>query len=249
MTSPATGKVVLVTGAGRRVGAAIARTLHAAGDRLVLHAHRSLADALTLADEFNASRPDSAHVLPADLTDPAAVATLGAAAIAAFDRLDALVNNASSFFPTAIGDIDLNAWADLIGSNLQAPLFLSQAVAPALRDAQGSIVNLIDIHAERPLKGYPLYSTAKAGLAGLTRALAIELAPEIRVNGVAPGPILWPADGAFDSDSRAAIIAATPLGREGCPDDIARTVRFLIHDASYVSGQILAVDGGRSLHL
>jgi pteridine reductase len=166
-----------------------------------------------------------------------------------FGRLDGLVNNASSFFPTALGQIDEAAWVDLMGSNLKAPLFLSQAAAPHLKATGGAIINIVDIHAERPLKGYPLYCAAKAGLLGLTRALAVELAPEVRVNGVAPGAIEWPDDGQFPAAERQAIVAHTLLGRIGRPSDIARTVRFLLFDAPYITGQIIPVDGGRSAHL
>jgi pteridine reductase len=160
-----------------------------------------------------------------------------------------VVNNASSFFPTALGDIDEAAWTDLVGSNLKAPLFLVQAAAPALKVARGAVVNIIDIHAERPLAGYPLYCAAKAGLLGLTRALALELAPEVRVNGVSPGAIEWPEDGQFSPEARQAIIDHTLLGRVGSPSDIARTVCFLLLDAPYITGQIIPVDGGRTAHL
>ena len=162
-----------------------------------------------------------------------------------FGRLDGLVNNASSFFQTPVGEITVAGWSDLIGTNVQAPLFLSQAAAPALRKAQGSIVNITDIHAERPLKNYVVYSIAKAALVGLTRSLARELAPEVRVNAVAPGPILWPDDEAFNEVSRQRIISHTPLRREGRPDDIAAAVKFLLADALYVTGDTLNVDGGR----
>ena len=169
--------------------------------------------------------------------------------MAYFGRLDALLNNASSFFPTPLGGIDLAAWDDLMGSNLKAPLFLTQAAAPHLKAAHGAVVNITDIHAERPLAGYPLYCAAKAGLLGLTRALAIELAPEVRVNAVAPGPILWPDDAGFSDEMRDRIIDHTLLKRAGSPQDIARAVRFLLNDASYVTGQVINVDGGRTAHL
>jgi pteridine reductase len=160
-----------------------------------------------------------------------------------------LINNASSFFPTPLGTIDSAAWDDLIGSNLKAPLFLTQAAAPYLKAAHGAVVNITDIHAERPLAGYPVYCAAKAGLLGLTRALAVELAPEVRVNAVAPGPILWPEDGAFDGRTRDQIVSHTLLKRSGAPQDIARAVRYLLQDASYVTGQVINVDGGRTAHL
>ena len=166
-----------------------------------------------------------------------------------FGRLDALVNNASSFFQTPVGEISVDQWEDLIGTNLRAPLFLVQAAAPALKKTQGAVVNITDIHAERPLKNYVVYSVAKAGLVGLTRSLARELAPEVRVNAVAPGPILWPDDDAFDELSRQRIISHTPLKREGTPDDIARAVHFLLAEATYVTGETINVDGGRHVAL
>ena len=183
------GRSALVTGGARRVGAAIARRLHAAGASVVLHYRDSAADADRLAAELNALRANSALTVKAELLAPIAPRALVAAALDGFGRLDVLVNNASSFFPIALGAIEASHWEELIGSNLRAPLFLSQEAAPHLAKAQGAIVNIVDIHAERPLKGYPVYSVAKAGLAALTRSLAIELAPEVRVNGVAPGAI------------------------------------------------------------
>lgn len=249
MNSHSIAPVVLVTGGARRVGAEIARRLHAAGARVALHYRSSAANAEALAAGFNAERPDSALVLQADLLDTACLPGLVSAVLERFGRLDGLVNNASSFFPTALGDIDETAWADLIGSNLKAPLFLAQAAAPHLKASGGAIINIVDIHAERPLKGYPLYSTAKAGLLGLTRALALELAPRVRVNGVAPGAIEWPDDGQFSPSEREAIVRHTLLGRTGAPSDIARTAAFLLFDAPYITGQVIAVDGGRSAHL
>lgn len=241
--------VILVTGAARRVGAEIARLVHASGARVIVHHRRSAAEAETLAAGLNALRPGSAAVVAGDLAADGEPARVAAAALDCFGRIDGLVNNASSFFPTALGTIDETAWSDLVGSNLKGPLFLSQALAAELTRRAGSIVNIVDIHAERPLKGYLLYCTAKAGLVGLTRALAVELAPAVRVNGVAPGPIVWPEDTQFDADARAQIVRHTLLQREGAPADIARAVRFLLVDAPYVTGQILAVDGGRSAHL
>ena len=240
---------VLITGAAKRVGAQIARTLHQAGANVFLHYRAAAAEATLLAAELNAVRPGSADCLQADLRDTATPARLVAAVVSRFGRLDALVNNASSFFPTPLGGIDEAAWDDLVGSNFKGPLFLSQAAAPHLRICRGAIVNITDIHAEWPLKNYPLYCAAKAGLLGLTRALALELAPEVRVNAVAPGPIAWPDNDAFDAVARAEIIDRTLLQRIGEPADIARTVRFLIFDAPFVTGQVINVDGGRSTRL
>jgi pteridine reductase len=242
--------VVLITGAARRVGAEIARTLHAAGANLVLHYRASAQDAERLAADLNARREKSALAIRRDLLDLAGLAGMVAEAVAHFGRLDALVNNASSFFPTQLGSIDEAAWDDLIGSNLKGPLFLSQAAAPHLAKTHGCIVNITDIHAERPLKGYPLYCVAKAGLLGLTRALALELGPEVRVNAVAPGAIEWPENATdFPPEEQAAIIEHTLLKRVGSPGDIARTVKFLILDAPYITGQVINVDGGRTAHL
>ena len=243
------GKTALVTGAAKRVGSAIARELHAAGVNVMLHYRRDAVGAEALVVELNALRPASAACLQADLLDIEVFPGLVEATMAHFGRLDVLVNNASSFFATPLGKIDLEAWDDLVGSNLKAPLFLTQAAAPYLRAVRGAVVNITDIHAERPLAGYPLYCAAKAGLLGLTRALAIELAPEVRVNAVAPGPILWPDDNAFDHAARDEIVAHTLLQREGSPYDIARTVRFLVDDANYITGQVINVDGGRTAHL
>lgn len=244
------GGAVLVTGAARRIGAAIARRLHAAGMSTVLHCHRSRAEADRLCDELNALRARSCAVVQHDLLDVDGLAALVERAAAAFGRLDALVNNASSFYQTPIGSISAAQWDELMGSNLRAPLFLSQAAAPWLARSRGAIVNIVDIHAERPLKDFVVYSVAKAGLAGLTRSLAIELAPGVRVNGVAPGSIVWPEQGAhFPAAEKERIVAQTPLARVGGPEDIAGAVKYLLLDAPFVTGQILAVDGGRSLHL
>lgn len=241
------GKVVLITGGAKRVGAGICRRLHAAGASLMLHYRASAGEARLLQAELNHTRPTSVALIQADLLDVAKLPSLVEQTLATFGRLDALINNASSFFPTPIGDITPALWDDLIGTNLRAPTFLAQAAAPALRRSQGAIVNITDIHAERPLKGYVVYTLAKAGLTGLTRSLARELAPEVRVNAVAPGPILWPDDEQFDELSRQRIVSHTPLKREGTPDDIARVVHFLLVDASYVTGMTIAVDGGRHI--
>ena len=238
-------KVVLITGGGKRVGAAICRRLHAAGAQLMLHYRSSAGEARLLQAELNHQRANSVALIQADLLDLAKLPSLVEQTVQTYGRLDGLVNNASSFFSTPVGDITPAAWNDLIGTNLQVPLFLSQAAAPALRKAHGAIVNITDIHAERPLKNYVVYSVAKAGLVGLTRSLARELAPEVRVNAVAPGPILWPDDESFDELSRQRIISHTPLRREGTPEDIARAVHFLLAEASYVTGETLNVDGGR----
>ncbi len=239
-------QVVLITGGARRVGAQIARTLHAAGANILIHYRSSTAAATALADEFNHARAHSAAIHPAHLSNAEAPDELVAATLREFGRLDILINNASSFYPTPVGQITLPQWDDLIGSNLKAPLFLSQAAAPSLAKQRGLIINMIDIHALRPLKGHPVYSTAKAGLAMLTRALARELGPEIRVNGIAPGPVLWP-EGDMDEELKREIIEKTALKRHGTPRDIARTALFLARDASYITGQIIAVDGGRSI--
>ncbi|CUA84049.1 NAD(P)-dependent dehydrogenase, short-chain alcohol dehydrogenase family [Gulbenkiania indica] len=243
-------RVVLVTGAARRVGAGIARHLHARGARLVLHYRGSAHEAAALADALNTERPGSVRLVQADLLDTAALPELVEAAVGAFGRLDGLVNNASSFHPTEVGTIDETAWHDLIGSNLKAPLFLAQAAAPHLAATDGAIVGIIDIHAERPMRRHVVYNLAKAGHAQLVRTLALELAPRVRVNGVSPGVNLWPEDEtSFDAAERAGIESSIPLGRTGVPEDIARAVAFLLFDASYVTGQVLAVDGGRSLVL
>jgi len=245
-TSALQGQVVLITGGARRVGAAIVRMLHAAGADVLLH-YRSSAEAATaLSAELNERRPRSVALEAADLSDTAAPQALVTAALQSFGRIDVLINNASSFYPTPLGTITAAQWDDLMGSNLKAPLFLSQAAAPSLRAAQGSIINLVDIHGLRPLKGHPVYSAAKAGLAMLTRSLARELGPQIRVNGIAPGPVLWP-EGAFDAGLKQEIIAKTALERHGTPEDIARTALFLVRDAPFITGQIIAVDGGRSI--
>lgn len=250
MITPA--PVILVTGAARRVGAAIARSLHAAGARLALHYRHSGNEAQRLADELNRQRPGSVSCHAADLCQVATLPALLAEVLTQHGRLDGLVNNASSFYATPLGQIDEAAWDDLIGSNFKGPLFLSQAAAPQLKETQGAIINITDIHAEQPLKNYPLYCAAKAGLLGLTRALALELAPAVRVNAVAPGPIDWPIGAAaaeFDGATRQRIIEQTLLQRQGSPEDIARTVRFLLFDAPYITGQVINVDGGRSINI
>jgi pteridine reductase len=244
------GKVVLVTGAARRIGAAIARRLHDAGAQVMLHYRSAELEAQELQRELNAVRADSVALVQADLLDVAGLSEMVRNTLTRFQRLDVLVNNASSFYPTPMGSITARDWDDLVGTNLKAPLFLSQAAAPSLKKTAGCIVNIVDIHTERPLKNFAAYCAAKAGLEGLTRALARELAPEVRVNGVSPGPILWPEeDELFDEVARQRTVSNTLLKRTGDPDDIARAVRYLAVDASYVTGQIIAVDGGRSIYL
>jgi pteridine reductase len=244
------GKVMLVTGGGRRVGAAICRRLHAAGASIALHYRSSAEEALALQDELNAQRPDSVTVFSADLLDLTALPMLVGQVMARFGRMDGLINNASSFYPTPLAGVNDAQWHDLLGTNLRAPLFLAQAAADELRRRHGCIVNIVDIHAERPMHGHLLYSVAKAGLVALTRALAQEMAPNVRVNAVAPGVILWPEGGDWEDDEqRRKIVAHTLLKREGEPDDIARTVAFLVQDAPYITGQVIAVDGGRSINI
>ncbi len=244
------GKVILVTGGARRVGVATCRRLHSQGASLVVHYRASESEARALEAELDQVRPGSVALVQADLLETANLPSLIDETVSHFGRLDALVNNASSFFPTPLGEITEDGWEDLIGSNLKAPLFLSQAAAPQLKRQQGCIVNIVDIHSEWPLKRYVVYNAAKGGLASLTRSLAVELAPEVRVNGISPGPILWPEAGEWmDEASRQHIIGRTLLKRTGEPDDIARTVSFLIADAPYITGQIIAVDGGRSVNL
>lgn len=237
----------LITGAGRRIGAAIARALHAEGMDLVLHYHRSHGETTALAAELNARRKGSATTLSQDLLEVRELAKLPRKAIETFGALDLLVNNASSFFRTPVMSATPEQWEDLIGTNLRAPFFLAQASAEALRSSRGSIVNLVDIHGERPMADYPVYSTAKAGLVMLTRALALELAPDVRVNGIAPGAILWAEQD--DPDARASILARVPLARRGRPEDVVTATLYLAFQATYVTGQILAVDGGRTLHM
>lgn len=244
------GKVVLVTGGAKRVGAAICRHLHAAGASLLVHYRSSAIEARALQVELQSRRPGSVAVAQADLLKVASCSQLVKAALKQFERLDVLVNNASSFFPTAVGEITEQAWDDLVGTNLKAPLFLAQAAAPELRRNHGCIVNLVDIHAERPMRNHAVYTAAKGGLAALTRALARDLGPEVRVNGIAPGTIVWPDDDTWrDEVARQRIISQSALKRIGEPADIARTVQFLIADAPYITGQIIAVDGGRSISL
>ena len=244
------GKTVLVTGGAKRVGAAICRRLHAAGANVAIHFRSSAYEAFSLRGELNDLREGSAFCVQADLLEPAGLPRMVAEVVEHFGQIDALVNNASSFYATPLAGIDAAQWNDLVGTNLRAPLLLAQAAAPELRRRHGAIVNIVDIHAERPMRGHLLYSVAKAGLAALTKGLAQELAPQVRVNAVAPGVIIWPeGDEWNDEEARRKIVAHTLLKREGEPDDIARTVKFLIADAPYITGQVIAVDGGRSINL
>ncbi len=239
-------KVVLVTGAARRVGAAIVTRLHENGARVALHYRGSADDAEQLASRLNAVRADSAALFQADLLDVAGMAPMIAAIARWGGRLDGLVNNASSFYPTPVGSITEQQWDELLGSNLKAPLFLSQAAADDLCNSGGAIINIIDIHAKRPLKEHAAYGAAKAGLAMLPRSLAKALAPDVRVNGVSPGAVLWPENGLTEAAQRS-ILDQIPLQRAGSPEDIADCVLFLLRDANYVTGQIIPVDGGRSI--
>ena len=241
---------ILITGAAKRVCAAITRTLHDAGCNVVIHCNRSREDADALAHELNTARAKSAVVLQGNLLAYNALKGLIDQAVGAFGRLDGLVNNASSFYATPVGKIDEDNWSALIDANLKAPLFLSQAAAVYLRKTGGSIVNIVDIHSDQPLKDFVVYNISKAGLVGLTRSLALELGPEIRVNGVSPGAIVWPErSDEYPAAERERIVAQVPIKRVGNADDIAGAVKFLLRDAPYVTGQILAVDGGRQLVL
>jgi pteridine reductase len=242
-----TGKTVLITGGAKRVGATVARTLHAAGANLAIHYRQSSREAEALAAELNAARPGTAALVQAELLEVTKLPALVEFALRSFGGLDVLINNASTFYATPIGEITPQKWDDLLGTNLKVPTFLSQAAAPALRKSRGLIINIVDIHALRPLRDHTVYCTAKAGLHMLTRSLAKELGPEVRVNGIAPGPILWPSGQAQDAAKQDKIIERTILKRMGSPQDIARTALFFAADAPYVTGQILAVDGGRSV--
>ena len=244
------GKVVLVTGGAKRVGAAICRRLHAQGAVIVIHYRSSMEEARALQHELNQKRADSASLVQADLLDTSLLPDLIEKTVTRHDRLDVLINNASSFFATPLSACTTDAWNDLIGSNLMAPLFLTQAAEPYLKAQRGCVINIVDIHTERPLKNFVIYNAAKGGLQALTKSLALEMAPDVRVNGVSPGPIMWPENSTWsDTEQREKIIQGTLLKRTGEPDDIAKTVQFLIDDAPYITGQIIAVDGGRSIHL
>jgi pteridine reductase len=238
------GQTVLITGGARRLGAATVRALHAAGANVVIHHLTATQEAAALVEALNQSRANSATLVQADLLDIAQLPGLIEATLRHFGRLDILINNASTFYPTPVGAITGSQFDDLIGTNLRAPLFLSQAAAPQLRQRRGLILNMVDIHGMKPLKDYPVYSSAKAALIMLTKALARELAPEVRVNGIAPGPVMWPAD--LDAAMQAQIVDKTLLKRVGEPQDIGKAALYFAAMAPYVTGQILAVDGGRS---
>ena len=249
MVSENLAPVVLVTGGAKRVGAAIVKRLHEEGWRVAIHYRASAAAADALAASLNASRADSAITVQADLLQTESLAAVVERVITVYGRLDALVNNASTFYRTLVADFTEADWVALIGSNLKAPLFLSQASAPHLKKTNGCIVNITDIHAERPMAEYLIYNVAKAGLRGLTHALARDLAPEVRVNAVAPGPIEWPDDGQISAAERERILDHVPLKREGGVEQIAEAVKYLVCDAQYVTGQTINVDGGRSIAL
>lgn len=242
------GKAALITGGARRIGAEDSRMLHAAGMNIIIHCRNSRHEADALAVELNSARPHSAHVLQLDLDHTDQLTNLIELAVAVWGRLDALINNASSFYPTPLGSITTADWDNLMNSNLKAPLFLSQAAAPHLKKTAGCIINMVDVHAFKAMRKHTVYCAAKAGLAMLTQSLARELGPEIRVNGVAPGAILWP-DNEMQADTKQLILDRTALKRPGIPADIAKTILFLIRDADYITGQIISVDGGRSLNI
>lgn len=238
-------KNVLITGAAKRIGAACARLLHSEGCNIFLHYRSSAAEARQLCDELNQQRPDSAKIMQADLLNMAELEAVAKEACMAWGGIDVLVNNASSFYPTAVPGVTERQWDELLGGNLKAPFFLAQALTKTLTDNKGCIVNIVDIHAERGLSGYPVYSIAKAGLAAMTKVLAKELGPAVRVNGVAPGAILWPENSSESANLE--ILQRVALKRSGEPADIAKAVLFLVKDADYMTGQILTVDGGRTL--
>lgn len=243
-------KVVLITGGAKRVGAAICRELHAQGAQLMIHYNTSTTEARALQAELNLLRANSVAIIQGDLLNIAALPNLVSETVKQFGKLDVLINNASSYYPTEMGQINEDNWHDLMGSNLKAPVFLTQAAAPELRKNHGCIVNITDMHVERPKKGYIVYSVAKAGLVTLTKSLAHELSPEVRVNAVAPGPVQWPeSNPQFDEVYRQRVINQTLLKRVGEAEDVAKTVKFLIYDAPFITGHVLAVDGGRSLNL
>ena len=246
-------KTALITGGAKRIGAVTTEILHQAGYNVIIHCRLSRESADALAQQLNDKRKNSAKVIQQDLNNETIYNHLIEQAYGCWGRLDILINNASSFYPTPVGSITLDDWNNLINSNMKAPLFLSQAAAPYLKKTQGNIINMIDVHAQRPMKLHTVYCAAKAGLAMLTMSLAKELGPDIRVNGVAPGAILWPENNTQDGDmpehTKNMILQRTSLKRPGEPIDIAKTILFLARDADYITGQIIAVDGGRSLNI
>ncbi len=242
------GKVALITGGAKRIGAETARILHANGMNIVIHYRSSRQEADELVADLNQARAESAHVIQGDLDDDHIYGQLIEDTVELWGSLDVLVNNASSFFPTPVGSITLDHWHNLVNSNLKAPLFLSQAATPFLKEVNGCIVNMVDIHAFRPMRQHPVYCAAKAGLAMLTQSLAKDLGPEIRVNGIGPGAILWPEND-MDAATKQHIIERTALKRHGEPKDIAKAILFLVRDAPYITGHIVPVDGGRSLNI
>ena len=251
-TNTLNGKTALITGAARRIGASTARILHAAGMDIIIHYRSSAKPAQSLADDLNRQREQSACILQGDLDDENIYRKLVEQAINSFGRLDVLINNASSFFPTAVESMTIQHWDQLINSNMKAPLFLSQAAIPELRANKGCIINMLDVHAQRPMREHTIYCAAKAGLAMITLSLAKELGPDIRVNGVAPGAILWPENesgNSLSAQTQSLILDRTALKRAGKPDDIAKTILFLVRDADYITGQTIAVDGGRLLNI
>ncbi len=250
MSTNLQNKVVLITGGAKRVGESISRELHAHGANLMIHYNTSKQQAKALQAELNLQRKDSVAIIQGDLLNMDIVASLASETVKHFGKLDVLVNNASTYQPTEVGDINEDNWQDLVGSNLKAPTFLSQAAAKELKKNKGCIINITDMHIETPKKGYVIYSVAKAGLVTLTKSLANELSPEVRVNAVAPGPVLWPENNQeFDEVYRKRVISQTLLKRIGDPTDIAKAVKFLAADAPYITGHVLAVDGGRSVNL
>lgn len=243
-------KVALVTGGAKRIGQSICRILHESNIDLMIHFRHSADEAKTLRDDFNKIRKNSANIIQADLVDTSLLPSLIKETINTYDRLDVLINNASSYYPTEIGKMNENNWNDLIGSNLKAPLFLSQLAADELIKSKGCIINITDTHIEKPKKNYIIYSIAKSGLATLTKSLAQELSPYVRVNAVAPGPVLWPENNQeFNDIYKQRVISQTLLKKMGTPEDVAMAVKFLVLDAPFITGHILAVDGGRSLIL
>ena len=250
MTTNLKNKVVLITGGAKRVGATICRELHAHGANLMIHYNTSKQEAKALQAELNLQRADRVSIIQGNLLNMAVVTSLVSETTKRFNKLDILINNASTYEPTDIGKINEENWHDLVGSNLKAPMFLAQAAAPILKKHQGCIINITDMHIEHPKKGYVVYSVAKAGLVTLTKSLAQELSPEVRVNAVAPGPVLWPENNPqFDEVYRQRVISQTLLKRVGEPTDVAKAVKFLAADAPFITGHVLTVDGGRSLNL